>query len=689
MRLFHSLGVPEYARESAIALDKLSPELRRAVTSYLKGVNYFLNHAPDPLEYTIAGLPKEPFVELDIYHIAGYMAFSFAAGLRTDPLVHHIYENWGVEYLNDLALHHYPEQKLAPSGKHRGIEPQVSSSVLSILDSLAIPMFTGSNNWAIAGALTKSGKPILANDTHIKYSQPSTWYEAHLEFPGQMLYGNFLAGIPLALIGHNKQIAWGITMFLNDDTDFFFEEIHPDNPNLVRYRDSLWVEIEQSEVVIEVKDGQADTLILRKTPHGPIFNEFFDPSFDQPVSLYWTYTQKENNLPTAFHTLNYAQNIEQARESIQLIHAPGLNFAYADTENNIALWSAAHLLERPAHVNSKLILDGASGKDDHLGFYPFEANPVVENPEAGFVYSANSQHDTTRYGVMHPGYYTTNQRMQRIEELIADKSQWDVEMMKSVPTDHWSKGDARLAQHLFEVIKKAGNDERIDFFSPLNNWKGDHELNSREPVLYYPLVYHLLRETFADELGKKQFEQFLTTHLVKRSLYRTFYLDESAWFNNVITDEIEDKSSIVNSAAQKAMEQLKSQNPDLVFPTWGQVHTIEFEHPMSAQAPLDKIFNVGPFPIAGTNESVNQQSFRQNEEGKYPVLHGPQMRILIDLGDMENSVSINPTGQSGNLMSEHYSDQAQMFVNCEFRPQCTDRNQIEKNAMHHLILHPQ
>lgn len=689
-RLFHTLGVPEFAQQSVSEMDRLSPELKRIVNSYLKGVNHYVDHGSDPLEYLIAGLPKEHFTEVDIYHIAGYMAFSFALGLRTDPLVQNIHDSWGTDYLNDLALQHYPEQELAPSGRKRGSEPGFSRSVLSVLDSLPIPVWMGSNNWAVAGEHTKSGKPILANDTHIKYSQPSTWYETHLEYPGHMLYGNFLAGIPLALIGHNNHLAWGITMFENDDTDFYFEEIHPDNSELVRYRDSLWMDIEQRQVIIKVKGGATDTLVIRSTPHGPIVNEFFEQSFDRPVSLFWTYTQKENNLPTAFQRLNYAQNIDEARAAIQLIHAPGLNFAYADTDNNIALWSAAHLIERPPHVNSKLILNGASGKDEPMGYYPFDANPNVENPPNGFVYSANSQHDTTQYGVMHPGYYTTNLRMQRIAELLGENNiRWDVEQMKAVSTDHTSKGDARLGQHLYTIIQKKGSKDQIDFFAPLADWKGDHELGSRLPVLYYPLVYHLLQETFADELGEEQFDQFLTTHLMKRSLYRTFYLEESVWFNNVHTSENEDKSTIVLIAAQKAMDQLKSQHPDLVFPTWGEVHTIEFEHPMAAQPPLNMIFNVGPFPIAGTNESVNQQSFKQNDQGKYPVLHGPQMRILIDMGDMENSISINPTGQSGNVLSDYYSNQAEKFVNCDFRPQLTNRKQIETSAAHKLVFQPE
>lgn len=679
-RLFHTLGIPEYSAESAAQFDELDLELQTIVLRYLDGVNHFAETGPAPLEYLIGGLPREPFTVQDIYQTAGYMAFSFAVGLRTDPLVQEIHDKLGPEYLQDLALNHYPEQAVVPSGRGEKTAPVLSDSLISQLDRLPLPLFMGSNTWAVSGTRTKSGKPILANDTHIKYSQPSTWFEAHLEFPGKSLYGNFLAGIPLALVGHNRSIAWGLTMFENDDTDFYFEEFHPEDSSKVRYSNELWAEVEEREVIIKIKGPQNDTLLVRKTPHGPIVNEFFDQDFGKPVSMYWTYLHGENELPSVFYNLNFATGMDEAREAVKRIHAPGLNISYADTAGNIALWSAAHLIHRPENVNSKLILDGASGKDDPLGFYPFAANPQLENPESGMVYSANSQHDTTAFGVMHPGYYTANVRMQRIAEMLEEKSNLTVDDMKPIQNDHLSKADAELAKTLYATIGTSGDKSLSRFFEPLKTWEGDHDLNSTGPVLYYPLLYHLMHETFADELGDENFEQYLSTHLMKRTNFRIFMLEESVWFDDLDTERKESKSDIVLRSAKKAMEQFADQYPGNDLPQWGDVHTIEFEHPMGSVSPLDKIFNIGPFPIVGTNESVNQQSFMQNDDGQYPVLHGPQMRILIDMADIEGSISINPTGQSGILFSEFYSDQAEMFVNGQFRPQLMNRQDIEKAA---------
>lgn len=686
-RLFRTLGIAESAKESAADFDELDPELKTAVQSYLNGVNHFAETGPVPLEYLIGGLPREPFTVEDVYSTAGYMAFSFAAALRTDPLVAQISEQLGAEYLKDLAVHHYPGEIVSPKGISTDSMPTITNDALAQLDQLALPIFTGSNNWVVAGSRTQSGKPIMANDTHIKYSQPSTWFEAHIEFPGNRLYGNFLAGIPLALIGHNERVSWGITMFQNDDIDFYFEEKHPEDSLKVRYKDNLWADVELNREIIRIKDSPNDTLWVQKTPHGPIVNEFINQTYNKPISMYWTYTRLPNELPEAFFALNRAQNINQARDAIKLIHAPGLNFSYADADNNIALWSAAHLIKRPAHVNSKLILNGATGHDDPLGFYSFEANPQVENPASGVVYSANSQHDTTAAGILYPGYYSADARMIRIAELLSKQEIWSVEEMKKVTPDNFSPHDAKLAKVLFSEIARSDDSELIEFFEPLNSWQGDHELESKTPVLYYPLLYHLLHHTFADELGEEQFANFLNTPLMKRTTYKVFNKMESVWFDDVSTaDNRETKSDIVIAAAKSAFGQLKEQNPSGHFPTWGDVHTVTFEHPMGAVKPLDKIFNVGPFPIAGTNESLNQEGFQQNSSGVYPVQHGPQMRIIIDMAEPEQSISVNPTGQSGNPLSEFYSDQAALFVGEKYRPQLMNRKAIEQNTKHKLRL---
>jgi penicillin amidase len=686
-KLFHTLGVPQYAQQSAELFNSQPAELQNVVKAYLTGVNAFINTGATPIEYRIAGLPKENFEVVDMYQIAGYMAFSFAVGLRSDPLTENIFLKWGQDYLNDLALHHYPGQELAPTtGSVSNI--QISSSLIDKIDNLNVPMFFGSNNWVVAGSKTKSGKPIFANDTHIKFSQPSVWYESHLVYPGSVLYGNFLPGIPIALVGNNGYSAWGLTMLENDDTDFFYEELNEDLSR-VRFKDSLWVDVKWREVEIKVKDGEIIKYKIGVTPHGPLVNEFFESPIEKPVSMFWTYTQKQNDLPLAFYQLNYSNSIAQSRHAASLIHAPGLNIAYADADNNIALWAAAHLLHRPEHVNPKRILDGVSGKDEMLGYYPFSKNPQSENPASGMVFSANSQHDSIGVGVLHEGYYVSTVRMNRIKELLSAGENFDVEMMKPIISDHFSKSDMKIAHRVADFLELQKSDDFTAYSKLLKNWDGGHLTNQIEPVAYYPLLYQLIKNTFADEMGEEEFEIFLGTHLMKRSYHKLFAMENSIWFDNVNTPEVEDLEEVILASAKNAINQLKSEYGDLnKLPEWGMLHTIEFPHTMGAQKPLDKIFNIGPFATSGTNESVDQQAFRLTDKGKYPVLHGPQMRILIDFADIENSISINPTGQSGNVGSKHYDNQAKMFVNHQFRKQMMNVDEIRTKCTDVLKLVP-
>jgi penicillin G amidase len=686
-KLFHTLGVPEYSKQSADLFKSQPAELQSLVNAYLAGINAFINTGATPLEYHLAGLSKENFEVVDMYQIAGYMAFSFAIGLRSDPLTENIFLKWGQSYLDDLALHHYQGQDLAPTtGASSSI--QISSALIQQIDNLNVPLFFGSNNWVVSGSRTKSGKPIFANDTHIKFSQPSVWYESHLVYPGAVLYGNFLPGIPLALIGNNGFSAWGLTMLENDDTDFFYEELSADNSK-VRYQDSTWVDIIWQDVDIKVKDGETIKHKIGLTPHGPLANEFFESPIDRSVSMFWTYTQKQNDLPLAFYQLNYSKSMAQSRNAASLIHAPGLNIAYADADNNIALWAAAHLLHRPEHVNPKRILDGISGKDEMLGYYPFSKNPQSENPVSGMVFSANSQHDSVGVGLLHEGYYVSTARMNRIKDLLHGENAFDIEMMKPIISDHFAMADLKIAQRVASVLEKESSAELKAYAELLMKWDGGHLISQKEPVAYYPLLYYLIKNTFADEMGDENFEIFLGTHLMKRSYHKLFGMDSSVWFDNVNTEDVEMLEDIVLQSSKMALDQLKTAYGDLSnIPDWGSVHTIEFPHAMGAQEPLDKIFNIGPFATSGTNESIDQQAFRLTGSGEYPVQHGPQMRILIDLEDFENSISINPTGQSGNVGSKHYGNQAKMFVNHQFRKQMMNVEEIKEKCPDVLILSP-
>ena len=197
-------------------------------------------------------------------------------------------------YLKDLALQTPANTQAIPvykidSTKAVSTEDKIASSFQALMDKLPIPVWMGSNSWVIAPQKTKSGKVIFANDAHIGYSQPSVWYEAHLEAPDFSFYGNHLAGIPFGVIGHTRDKAWGMTMFENDDIDFFRERANPANANQVWAKDK-WVDLQIREEIIKVKGQKEVKFQVKTSPHGAIINEVVKGTKGEsaPIAMWWT-----------------------------------------------------------------------------------------------------------------------------------------------------------------------------------------------------------------------------------------------------------------------------------------------------------------------------------------------------------------------------------------------------------------
>ena len=398
-RLFRTLGINQFAREHAKKfLSSDTSDFQKAALSYQKGINAFIHTGKTPLEFSIIGIPKTDFNPEDIYLAVGFMSFGFAEGIKTDPVLEKIKSDLGEEYLKVLAVQTPNDAVRIKS--HQGPVKQLDkdpliTSIGQALEKIPVPLWSGSNGWVIAGSRTASGMPILANDTHIGFGQPAVWYEAHLEYPGFSFYGHHLAGVPFALLGNNQFCGWGLTMFENDDTDFFTETVNPENANQVKFKDE-WENLASREEVIKVKGEKDVVLNVKSTRHGPIINSIMEdvvPS-SSTISLSWMLNHLTNYSLQAAYQLNHAASFDDARTAATLFSSPGLNVMYGDAAGNIAWWAVAKLPIRPVHVNSKFFLDGSSGKDEYLGFYDFTKNPQAINPPWGFVYSANNQPDS-------------------------------------------------------------------------------------------------------------------------------------------------------------------------------------------------------------------------------------------------------------------------------------------------------
>ncbi len=693
-KLFRTLGINQFAKEQAKKfMSSDSVAFQRATIAYQKGVNEYVRTGKTPIEFRIMGIPKEEFTPEDIYLAIGFMSIGFAEGLQADPVLQKIKTEWGDAYLRDLAIATPLDAERIKSfngQKKSGNADPLIVSIHDALQQLPIPLFQGSNGWVISGDRTKSGFPILANDTHIGFGQPAVWYEAHIEYPGFSMYGHYLAGIPFALLGNNQQCGWGITMFENDDTDFFLETINPADSGQVKFKDQ-WETLSVRDEVIKVKGREDVILKVKSSRHGSIINGVIEnlEKASQPVSLSWTLTQSDNEAGEAFYKLNHARGISEAEKAVSLIPAPGLNIMYGDIYGNIAWWAVGKLPIRPEHVQSKFFLDGASGNDEYLGYYNFSKNPHAVNPPWGFVYSANNQPDTVD-GVLYPGYYYPKARAGRIFQLVSEDKKWTTEDMKAINLDVVSITHPLVAKEMAIVLKSLNKAAYKDLIDQLENWNGDHKATDIAPSVYYNMLSQVMYKTMTDEIGVTSLKALLSTAIPKNS-YNTFMQnDSSPWWDDVRTKDVkESRANIIQSAADKTLELLQKncgeKSSDWV---WGEIHTLTHEHPLGAVKPLDKIFNVGPFSVDGGSEVLNNLSFSLDTTGYFKVDVGPALRKITDFSLIENGETISPTGQSGNVMSEHYDDQAEGYATGKFRKMLMNREEIEKVSNKKLVLLP-
>lgn len=681
-KFFAGIGIDENSEQAVANLDKNS-ETYILANAYLDGINQYIEQGTVPVELRLLGIKQEKFTLKDVYNIFGFMSFSFAMAQKTDPLLTDIRDRYGIDYLKDFGIHGElgTQQLKSFQGKYKEYA-EVSTAVANLLEASPIPAFIGSNSWVIGGGKTKSGKVILANDPHIMHSQPGTWYEAHITCPDYEIYGYYIAGTPFPLLGHNHNYAYGLTMFENDDVDFFQEENNPNNDRQYKTVDGYKNYVYQQRT-IKVKDSADVKLDVKSSQHGPIVTGLLDGlKSKEPIAMSWIYTQQKNEILEAVYQLSHAKNLESFHKNIELIKAPGLNIMYGDAKGNIAWITSGKLYKVDKSVNTNFILNGANGIDDKKEWLPFDKNPAAINPPWNYVYSANNQPEAID-GYLYPGYYLPKDRAERIDQLLGPKNDWTKEDVSKMIVDNTSTTSKGIVNGMMSKVDENKLDN-IDkkAFSILREWAGTNDLSDISPVIYNKWLYFYLKDTFQDELGDESFKMLLSTHIVKQIIGQQTQNGASPWWDNINTkNKKETQSDILTVSFREAILSLEKQfGGDVGKWRWGKVHQVEFQHPIGKVALFSRFFNVGPFPLAGSNEVIDNELFTYTDEADIMVKGGPSTRRIIDFSDIENSMSVLPSGQSGNPMSAHYNDQAALFTSGQFRKMKLNRKEIEATS---------
>ncbi|RUA28696.1 MAG: penicillin acylase family protein, partial [Bacteroidetes bacterium] len=686
-KMMRTLGIKEMAINSAKEFRQQQPKMDKAAEAYLNGINYFIAKDRLPVEFTILGYKPTKFTLEDSYCNLGYMALGFTMTMKEEPLMEHIYESLGDAYLTDLGL-----DSASNYDQYYAAKPQ-EEALASIMKELQkaeqnipLPLWEGSNNWAISAKRSKSGKALLANDTHIKYGQPSVWFEANLTYPNGGIYGYFLAGVPFPIMGHNENLGWGLTIFPVDNMDMYLETQNPDNVQEYRVLDH-WEHFKMRKEIIKVK-GEKDLVFeIRSTRHGAVLNDAYNDiakNNNQPVSLWWVLNKINTKAFEATYKMMHAQNIGEFEKAMPDIDLLGLNVVYADKDDNIAWWACAKIPKRPQGVNSKRYIDGANDSLNHLVFYDFKDNPQSVNPAEGYIVTANNAPPAV-HNINYPGYYAPGYRAQRLKDLIVGQEKWDVESMKRLQLDNHSDRDMRLAELIYSEAEIS--DKEVEMMDLLDRWDGNYDVNSKGAIVYNRLIYFILKDAMEDELGEEVFSKLKTTYALRSKIEKLFMNEESVWWDNKNTEKKESRSDIFTLAVNQTYESLTKQlTPDYEAWKWGNVHQLEFVHPIGRKKPMDKIFNLGPFPMPGGNEVVDKEGFTYSDESKYMVTSGPAMRLLMDFSKPYDAIGVIPTGQSGNFMSPHYSDQMELFINGKYRKQISRNSDLPEESTRVLFV---
>ncbi|MBF0441704.1 MAG: penicillin acylase family protein [Oligoflexales bacterium] len=538
---------------------------------------------------------------------------------------------------------------------------------------------------------TQSGAPYLFNDTHMELTNPAVWYEAHLKTPQFELYGHFVSGLPFALLGQNRQFAWGLTMFENDDMDFFEERVNPEDENQVWFKDH-WENLDTEIETINVKNQKPVKYQVRSSRHGPIVNDilFGLESNINPISMWWGAFDTSNDLLRGFYGLSHSTDLEKFKDSISKIKSPGLNILYASAKGDIAIWSAGLVPVRPKHTRGYTLLDGSSGKDEYLGFYSVDELPHIVNPESGVIVSANESPEGKGFkGIS--GYYAPDFRADRIHAVLSKKEKWSIDELKNLQNDDKSEYSLKIKKMMISILE--GDDSLSEVereaLSLLARWEGTYGIEEIGSTVFYEFLPILALEVFADEVGDERYVLLSQSSFFSAALPEILTDTNSPWWNNVNTPVKETQNELVLKSWKAAVANLKKRfgsNPDSWH--WGRVHTLLLEHPVAEEIPvLGKLLNIGPFKVAGSREVVNNLSFPFSR-GDHAVSIGPSTRRAIDMAAPQGSYGINTSGQSGFFLDKHYDDQAMMFSKGEYRQHFFDKKDIMKNALGKLIILP-
>jgi penicillin amidase len=705
-----TLGMREAAERAAT---DSNVEIHALLDAYARGVNRYIEERGNrlPIEFTLLGYNPRPWTPADSYLISLYMYKTLTSTWKSKLNRQWITERVGPERARDLFVVDSPLDHYIVGGAAAGQPPSPArmpakrASHVSRANGDAPPFaaqewdaardffgqfeeesseIIGSNSFVVSGSHTASGKPLLANDTHLGLAVPGIWYLVHLTAPGWNVAGFALPGAPLVIIGHNDRVAWGFTNSNADVQDLYIEKFESENSHAYR-ANGAWLQASARQETIYVRGKPDAALNVVVTRHGPIVHR--DPAGEggRAYALRWT-ALEPSGLDFGFPLLGRAKNWDEFIEVTRHIAGPGQNTIYADVDGNIGLTIPARIPIR-ASGDGSLPIPGEADEYEWKGYIPFEDMPRAWNPPNGIIATANARTAGPGYKYFVSGRWAGPYRTARLYQLLEGRSGLLPADCNAIQNDILSLPDKFLGEQLILATRsKRPMDARVKaLIEKLKSWDAKATADSIETsfVEYtrHALFHNLLAPLLGDETSKYELWE-------PRSVYNNVWWRDKVFLENILRTRpaawlpkgFADYDSLLIDSANEAVAQLakETQENDPARWTWGRLHPLDMSHPLGRSGALHSALSIGPYETGGTIDTVKAMG----------VGHGPAMRFVADLSNFDNSLMEITTGESGQFASPYYRDQFPEWFAGRGIPAPFSEAATDKARAHRLFLLP-
>jgi penicillin amidase len=656
-----------------------APDARQIATAFTRGINAYIDHIGDrlPIEFQLLGVrPKKWRPEDCLGRMSGIiMSRNFGNELARAELVAVV----GVEKARRIAPTDPPRDCAPPPGLDlTGINRSILAGYNAAIKT---PPFKlggdGSNNWAVDGTRSISGKPLLASDPHRAIALPSLRYLVHLNAPGWNVIGSGEPGLPGVAIGHNERVAWGFTIVGTDQADFYVEETNPADAAEYRVGDR-WekMKVVRETVTVRGEDRPA-VLELRFTRHGPVIAE--DAKRHLAHALKWTGSEPGGAAYLASLALDRTKNGREFVEALKRWKAPSENMVCADVDGNIG-WVAAALTPVRKGWDGLLPVPGAKGAYEWQGFLSLEELPQSHNPAAHYVATANHNILPAGYAAEIGYEWAPPYRFARVKERLEEKKKFALEDFRSIQHDVMTLPGRTLAR-LVKVVDMRDQQLR-PYVELMAGWDGVLFADSRAGALYGVWLQELLDGFYRPHVPAGLLD-FTTARGGVPVMLAALVNPDAAWFGE---KPAEARDRLLRTTFRKAVFQLRNLLPgDEKAWSWGRLHTTTFRHPLAALGPAyAKAFDLGPVPRGGDAHTPNAAT----HNAKFEHTGGATYRHVLDLADWDQGLATSAPGQSGQPGSPHYADLLPLWQKGEYFPLAFSRAKVEQVTRHRLKLKP-